>query len=248
MKVRGAYMTIKEFLYTYKEGVVYAGKGNEEQDTWRLKAGRKLIIPDYQREYRWEEKQLTELVEDIIDGNCYLGQIAVSHNISEPEKYYLVDGQQRITSIIMLLTVLCRQFFQAKDHINFKHFELHSQENNEDNPNTARLSFTANCFEGFQDYLSQIYKLATTSLTFQHSLHSNKIPMETFVNYALQIELITQDSDLKYGNFDDELRYNGQGGKQHICQLITATDLHRSMQWIATFFQEMHSLLEMDAR
>ena len=58
MRVRGAYMTIKEFLYTYKKGFIYTDTGNSEQDEWCLKANRKLIIPDYQREYRWEEKQL----------------------------------------------------------------------------------------------------------------------------------------------------------------------------------------------
>ena len=98
MRVRGAYMTIKEFLYTYKEGFIYTDTGNGEQDEWCLKANRKLIIPDYQREYRWEEKQLLELLDDVSSGNCYLGQIAISHNIHEPANYYLVDGQQRIIS------------------------------------------------------------------------------------------------------------------------------------------------------
>ena len=144
MRVRGAYMTIKEFLYTYKEGFIYTDTGNGEQDEWCLKANRKLIIPDYQREYRWEEKQLLELLDDVSSGNCYLGQIAISHNIHEPANYYLVDGQQRITSIIILLTVLCRQFSRANDTDNLKNFELHFNENNPSTSKAARLNFDAN--------------------------------------------------------------------------------------------------------
>ena len=153
MRVRGAYMTIKEFLYTYKKGFIYTDTGNSEQDEWCLKANRKLIIPDYQREYRWEEKQLLELLDDISSGNCYLGQIAISHNIHEPEKYYLVDGQQRITSIIILLTVLCRQFSRVNDTDNLKNFELHFSENS---PSTSKarlkqrvLTLTQIAFKGF---------------------------------------------------------------------------------------------------
>jgi len=92
VKVRGAYMEVGQFLHTYKKGIVYTEKGTNVQDSWHLEAGRKIIIPDYQREYRWEEKQLNELASDLNSGSCYLGQIAVSRNSSEPLNYYLVDG------------------------------------------------------------------------------------------------------------------------------------------------------------
>ncbi len=162
MRVRGAYMTIKEFLYTYKEGIIYTEQGPAAQDKWGLAAGRKLIIPDYQREYRWEEKQLSELMEDISSGNCYLGQIAVSHNIHTPAHYFIVDGQQRITSVIILLTVLCRQFFLENDGDNIKNYELHLSKYNLNDSQTSRLSFEANCFQDFQSYISQIYQLTAT--------------------------------------------------------------------------------------
>lgn len=168
MKVRGAYMAVGQFLHTYKKGIVYTEKGTNIQDSWHLEAGRKIIIPDYQREYRWEEKQLSELASDINNGNCYLGQIAVSRNSNEPSNYYLVDGQQRITSIIILLTVLCRQFYIRSDTINIKNFELHDAQNNEFRKNgeilkISRLSFEANCFPEFQNFIAQIYALSADS-------------------------------------------------------------------------------------
>lgn len=167
MQVRGAYMSIREFLYTYRQGVVYSEKGTDVDTHWYLEAKRKLIIPNYQREYRWAEKQLTELLYDINRGNCYLGQIAVARNISTPKNYYLVDGQQRITSIIILLTILCRQFYIYNDSMNIKIFELHFPENNSDDTSSSRLCFETNCFDNFQNFIAKVYRIDDSNNQFQ---------------------------------------------------------------------------------
>ena len=81
-------------------------------------------IPDYQRGYAWGEKQLKDLWDDLEDirqdeegkfQNHYTGPIYVEEaNISESEKwanikhYFLVDGQQRITTLAILLFVLLK--------------------------------------------------------------------------------------------------------------------------------------------
>lgn len=65
------------------------------------------IIPLYQRAYAWEDKQLTQLVEDIEDmaedTNYYIGSLIVS---KKSGKYEVVDGQQRLTSLYLLLNCL----------------------------------------------------------------------------------------------------------------------------------------------
>lgn len=65
------------------------------------------IIPLYQRAYAWEDKQLTQLIEDILDvsegANYYIGSLVVSKNHG---KYEVVDGQQRLTSLYLLLNCL----------------------------------------------------------------------------------------------------------------------------------------------
>lgn len=64
-------------------------------------------IPLYQRAYAWEDKQLTQLVEDIYDvpddANYYIGALIVSR---QGNKYEVVDGQQRLTSLYLLLNCL----------------------------------------------------------------------------------------------------------------------------------------------
>lgn len=64
-------------------------------------------IPLYQRAYAWEDKQLVQLIEDIKDveenSNYYIGSIIVS---KQSEKYEVIDGQQRLTSLYLLLNCL----------------------------------------------------------------------------------------------------------------------------------------------
>ena len=65
------------------------------------------IIPLYQRAYAWEDKQLIQLIEDIDDiaedANYYIGSLIVSQ---QSRKYEVVDGQQRLTSLYLLLNCL----------------------------------------------------------------------------------------------------------------------------------------------
>lgn len=70
-------------------------------------ADMEYIIPLYQRAYAWEDKQLIQLVEDIEDvaedANYYIGSLIVS---KQNDRYEVVDGQQRLTSLYLLLNCL----------------------------------------------------------------------------------------------------------------------------------------------
>ena len=67
------------------------------------------IIPTYQRRYSWHERQIWELIDDIglIEGNDthLLGSIVclAGHHTAGLNKLELVDGQQRLTTITILL-------------------------------------------------------------------------------------------------------------------------------------------------
>ena len=74
-------------------------------------------IPEYQRGYRWEKNEIINLLEDIKDSitmkkdNYYLQQIMVKpesleNNSDKRKKYLLIDGQQRLTTILIILTFL----------------------------------------------------------------------------------------------------------------------------------------------
>lgn len=84
---------------------------------------KKYSIDYYQREYKWESKQIAELVADLTGkfleiyeasharkdvakySGYFLGSIIISQKESQP---YIVDGQQRLTSLTLFLTYLRR--------------------------------------------------------------------------------------------------------------------------------------------
>jgi uncharacterized protein with ParB-like and HNH nuclease domain len=94
-----------------------------------LLSGAKYAIDYYQREYRWEMKQIAELVDDLSDkfresyepghersavegyGHYFLGSIIVSDRDGQK---FLIDGQQRLTSITLLLIFLHRRLTDAE--------------------------------------------------------------------------------------------------------------------------------------
>lgn len=68
-------------------------------------------IPRYQRGYAWQEEEVTELVEDLqgSNGPLFLGTMIFDvSDLKKKGKAYVVDGQQRLTSILMLL-IACRE-------------------------------------------------------------------------------------------------------------------------------------------
>ncbi|MCO5296819.1 MAG: DUF262 domain-containing protein [Fimbriimonadaceae bacterium] len=86
-----------------------------------LLKGVKYSIDYYQREYKWQDKQIRELVDDLTDrfledyqpnherkkvadyGHYFLGSIIISKKESSN---FVVDGQQRLTSLTLLLIYL----------------------------------------------------------------------------------------------------------------------------------------------
>ncbi len=69
----------------------------------------KLKIPDYQRPYSWTEKNIKDLFEDVLkltineESSWFLGPIFTVRNLSDDKYSELLDGQQRITTIQIIL-------------------------------------------------------------------------------------------------------------------------------------------------
>ena len=97
------------------------GKGRTIRE---LLAGRKYSIDYYQREYKWQQKQVAELIDDLaskfledheegnersavaVYGQYFLGSIIVSDKDGQK---FIIDGQQRLTTLSLLLIFLQRQ-------------------------------------------------------------------------------------------------------------------------------------------
>ncbi len=72
------------------------------------------IIPNYQREYVWGEKEVNQLLSDIYDAFCdnseseyFLGSIVVCRS-RESTKFEVIDGQQRLITLSLILNNIKR--------------------------------------------------------------------------------------------------------------------------------------------
>ena len=102
------------------------GKGRTVRE---LLAGRKYSIDYYQREYKWQRKQVAELIDDLAAkflesheegnersavaeyGHYFLGSIIVSDKDGQK---FIIDGQQRLTTLTLLLIFLHHKLADAE--------------------------------------------------------------------------------------------------------------------------------------
>lgn len=75
-----------------------------------------LFIPEYQRPYVWKEKQINRLLDDFVEYNkntdpekalFYIGSIIVHQ---EDGKLKIIDGQQRITTLLLINAILNKDY------------------------------------------------------------------------------------------------------------------------------------------
>lgn len=100
MKITPTTLTLKQFFSV----------GNEQ-----------FLIPAYQRRYAWGQRQQRELFDDLrllASGDTHLlGTVLFLSDTHNPviNQLELVDGQQRVTTITILMTVLARRFEQEQN-------------------------------------------------------------------------------------------------------------------------------------
>ncbi len=94
----GTTILVSAFL---KEEEAFLGLDVDSESRCKLPKDRKLFIPYYQREIRWKKENIMTLIQDIVSGEKFLGNIILSKK--NQKEYEIVDGQQRITCLIMML-------------------------------------------------------------------------------------------------------------------------------------------------
>lgn len=97
-----------------------------------LISGSQFTIPRFQREYSWEKKHYQEFMEDmlkclsikenkLISDHYFLGTMLFIGDFSDPndmdQDIYVVDGQQRITTITILFSALSDRFREIGEDV-----------------------------------------------------------------------------------------------------------------------------------
>ncbi|MCT8830458.1 DUF262 domain-containing protein, partial [Glaesserella parasuis] len=102
-----------------------------------LSLPRQHVIPRYQREYSWEkDEQVSEFWEDLLKQinfnespitvkDYFIGSLVLIGDDSKDTIFFVIDGQQRITTITILLSVLCeigKELYQQTKMDDYKAF------------------------------------------------------------------------------------------------------------------------------
>lgn len=68
-------------------------------------------VPDFQRNYSWEDTQIDALLQDLVEAKGmkpahFIGSLITMKKENDPSTVLVIDGQQRLTTIFMLVAVL----------------------------------------------------------------------------------------------------------------------------------------------
>ena len=128
-------------------------------------AGVRYVIPRYQRAYAWEEKEIEQLIDDICDDNdpkrdYYIGSLIVARRKAGDEvEYEVIDGQQRLTTIYLLLQCLLDEGYFLRGEVSVGEalsFDCRSKSNY----TLAYIQSDAQKSEGKEELLDQSILLA----------------------------------------------------------------------------------------
>jgi len=171
------------------------------------------VIPLYQRNFAWGSKEIEQLLWDIHENkndHYYLGTLVVYEESKAGKKVYeVIDGQQRLTAIHIILSILTHKTSQSIPDLNMA-FESRDKSNNllrylrekgelEKLPGGILESFqiavnSVNRFiekilkeEGVQDYLTAFYKVEIFRVQLHPSTDKNHY-FEVMNNRGEQLE------------------------------------------------------------
>ena len=157
-----------------------------------LSNGDEYEIPIYQRNYAWEAKEIEQLLQDIIDysknhkdKNYYIGTLVVAKNEQGAKNYYnTIDGQQRLTTLTILSSVIKNHFSSEADLSWFKHLNLSFASRQK-----SSLSLTAAFAGKFENENYEInirngYNICLKEL--DKKLSENEVSLIDFTNYLYQ--------------------------------------------------------------
>lgn len=112
--IKGTIISLKDFLFD-EDTAIRLIINDEPKDIVHLKKGRKLSVPEYQREIRWQKENIFALMNDIAYKEKFLGNIILSR--SDDAHFQIIDGQQRIVALTMLVNYIKNTYHEQINDI-----------------------------------------------------------------------------------------------------------------------------------
>lgn len=162
-----------------------------------LSPAEQYLIPVYQRNYAWGEGEITQLIQDVIDfipdnpedtKNYYLGTLVISER--KRNIYETIDGQQRLTTLSLLASVIRHEYPHAFDMTWYSNLNL-DFESRESSSETLLAAHSRGAFYTNYTYNESIklgYNLASKLLVTK--LAENNVSIELFAEFLFNHVLI----------------------------------------------------------
>lgn len=137
------------------------------------------VVPDYQREYVWTDKEVQQLLDDIndeIDGSTqeyFIGTILVSPG-EGTNHYEVIDGQQRLTTFFLILCALKHLFIGEPQYQMIGGLISSSYVNSEgDVITTLKLDPR---YENASELMAKIIEINSDPVTTRNAIQASGIP------------------------------------------------------------------------
>lgn len=190
------------------------------------------VIPMYQRNYAWEEGEITQLIQDVIDylpkpgkpaRNYYIGSLVVYERADgRTPVFETIDGQQRLTTLSLLTSYLKNS--KAVDLDWYANLSIHF-----DSREHSRVTFVA-IFEGrFKDDPAEVlaerqintgilngYRLIHKVLP--HKLRENGVSAQQFADFLfryVQIMRVKVPADTNLNHYFEIMNNRGEQLEKH---------------------------------
>lgn len=177
-------------------------------------------IPIYQRNYAWEASEVQQLIQDVADytknypdSDYYIGSLIVMSG----NHYETIDGQQRLTTLFILL---CAIKNQAKLGYDFSWLSLNRLgfENRSNSINALAMVFSdqTTAEEPFEQHIVSIYKRSLADIN--SICNQTGIETKVFVDYLLtKVKILRIDvpSGINKNHYFEAMNSRGVQLEQH---------------------------------
>lgn len=174
-------------------------------------------IPRYQRKYVWNEEQWRNLIEDIIlsmekqegDNYHFIGSFIFEKNA---DKWIVVDGQQRLTTITILIAVISKFFAVNNQHKLYSGIRKYCTFN--DDEGIQQMRVVNEDFTVFSNMIFDYFQDSQSSLTVEEYFKNENISIDKHSNLFINC----------YNFFHD-----------YISLKIKALDYDQKIEWLCAF-------------
>ena len=208
------------------------------------------IVPDYQREYVWTDKEVHQLLEDIgeqIDSGTtreyFIGTILVSPT-DQKGHYEVIDGQQRLTTFFLLLCAL-KNLFQGESQRQTINGLISSSYTDSDGETQTTLKLEPR-YENAGDVMVKLVELDADPQVVRAGIQSAGMPsfgsLENLVNAYVTLYRYLKD------NYDDVAKLKKYWGylANNVVFIQISTDVSSALKIFETINERGVGLNPMD--